>query len=116
MFSMPVSSGWKLAPSSRTAATLPLVVSSPALGGVDSRDQPEHRALARAIGANDGEGLTLVHLQIKPAHRKVGSGYVQRLASQRMDDQLPERACAFDHAAAGDGEVIVIHWQESGSG
>ena len=62
-FSRPEISGWKPAPSSMSADTRPLTVTRPVVGLRDAGHALEHRALARAVAADDGVGGAPGHVE-----------------------------------------------------
>ena len=79
---MPESSGLKPAPISIKGATLPRIDDLPGGGRIDPRQQPQERALAGAVAADDADPLALVDLEVDvaaaPRTRTCGAGDSRR--------------------------------------
>ena len=102
MFSRPVSSGWKPAPSSRSDATRPLRSDEPARRLHDPPDELEQCRLARPIVPEQSDRLALLDcqrdvLERPERHRRPSS-------APATNDPLLERASllALDREALGD--------------
>ena len=94
MFSAPVSSGWKPAPSSITAVIRPWVSIVPAGRLVDPGDQPQHGALARAVVAQQRHRLARLDSEVEVAERERRVAHVDRPPQHPADEPLPQRARA----------------------
>ena len=67
MLSLPLSSGLKPAPISIKGATVPRIATLTGGRRVDPGQQPQQRALAGAVAADDPHALALVDLEADPA-------------------------------------------------
>ena len=109
MFSRPVSSPWKPAPSSRSAETRPLTSHRAGRRPIDAGQHLEGGGLARAVLADESEGRALGDHEGGVPERPELLG-LRRLAADEpfleARATIPVQQEALGQAVRGDGDVV----------